>query len=534
MGVVMKKSLAVVSMFAIVMLGMFTGLRLLVVADNPTVYATQFTISIVDGTTAPQNYGVEWSLQTSDGQSLNGNGYATGGNVGTFTINDGETNNSHVITADDILFIRVQSAGLSIILGGEDVTDTYGNGVSVKLGELASSYDFTLQSNAGNDGNGGNDGENGEGGGNDVSSFNGNVWFVWAGANDAFCVHQLTGLNTFNEDGHPEMNYRTAGSITDIHTGEQLTIPNKNHFWLYDSAADVIFTDENRTEKAFSTYSEFEAFVNQDEDILRSLAYDPCGAVDGEASICTNGDRIFRVTIYNETNYQGMQFSINPEDYTYFPDWWDPVFFSNEVDLSNTSRSNPAQYESFLLEPKAHFGATETSISSIQNIEALDVPDNAVSVTNNGNGSFDVVFNSNFYVAVEFKVTTEKGVYYVTIQRTCFKAHDNKKPNQSDADIIAQFYYAASETYSSYDVVATKYYSDGTTKVEILEPQNKDEDGGTNLRCTTYATSLDANLVGVAYMAVKAGTLDGTSFNGVQAGANTGYYYDVAKRTIVY
>lgn len=135
MGVVMKKSLAVVSMFAIVMLGMFTGLRLLVVADNPTVYATQFTISIVDGTTAPQNYGVEWSLQTSDGQSLNGNGYATGGNVGTFTINDGETNNSHVITADDILFIRVQSAGLSIILGGEDVTDTYGNGVSVKLGE---------------------------------------------------------------------------------------------------------------------------------------------------------------------------------------------------------------------------------------------------------------------------------------------------------------------------------------------------------------------------------------------------------------
>ena len=67
-----------------------------------------------------------------------------------------------------------------------------------------------------------------------------------------------------------------------------------------------------------------------------------------------------------------------------------------------------------------------------------------------------------------------------------------------------------------------------------MEPQNKDEDGGTNLRCTTYATSLDANLVGVAYMAVKAGTLDGTSFNGVQAGANTGYYYDVAKRTIVY
>ena len=54
------------------------------------------------------------------------------------------------------------------------------------------------------------------------------------------------------------------------------------------------------------------------------------------------------------------------------------------------------------------------------------------------------------------------------------------------------------------------------------------------MKCTSYVTDLDENLVGVAYMAVKAGTLDGTSFKGIQAGADTGYYFDISKRRIVY
>ena len=99
---------------------------------------------------------------------------------------------------------------------------------------------------------------------------------------------------------------------------------------------------------------------------------------------------------------------------------------------------------------------------------------------------------------------------------------------------VAQFYYESSDSYANYDLVATKYYSDGTSKVSVLTPDETNQDGGTNLKFTSYVIDLEDNLVGVAYMAVKAGTLDGTSFNGIEAGADTGYYYDVDKRTIVY
>jgi hypothetical protein len=540
MGRVMKKVFVGVSVFALVLMGMFSGLKLMAWADAPTTYSTRFSIVIAEGTNPPSNYNVSWSLYARGseagqlGDYLGVNGVSSNGEGTEFSITTGTNCGDHIINGTEILVVQVQGAGLGVKLGDEDVTADYEAGVQIPLSELANSYTFTLYNpHAGGDQGGGQEGGNQSEEHHDID-FSGNVWFAWAGASDALCICKITNLQTLDSENHPIMNSIPVTDVKDIDTGEQLTIQNEKHYWLWESSQDFIFTDDSLTERAFASFTEFEAALTENEDVLRTYAIDPCGAIDGESTICTNGDRVFRATIYDSTDYQGMQFSINPDDYTYFPGWWEPIFFSNEVDLTGTTKDSPALYESFLLEPSAHFGSTDRSLSTITSVEPLDVPANAVSVTKNSDGTFDVVFNSNFYVAVEFKVTTTEDTYYVTIQRTCFRAHDTKGPNVTNPKVVAEFYYDGNETYSEYDVVATKYYSDGSTKLAILSPENTDSFGGTNLKCTSYVTDLDENLVGVAYMAVKAGTLDGTSFKGIQAGADTGYYFDISKRMIVY
>ena len=78
---------------------------------------------------------------------------------------------------------------------------------------------------------------------------------------------------------------------------------------------------------------------------------DPTGAVNGENSISTNGDRNFRLTIYNdkENEYQGLQIGV-PSNYTYFPAFWDAAFHSDVVDISDTTEANPMVTEAVLLE----------------------------------------------------------------------------------------------------------------------------------------------------------------------------------------
>ena len=242
---------------------------------------------------------------------------------------------------------------------------------------------------------------------------------------------------------------------------------------------------------------------------------------------------MFRAMIYDDSAYEGVRFLADPNEYTYFPDFWDSTFYASEVDLVGSTRANPAVYESFLIEPTIHFGNSEASMEDIESVEALNVPSSVVTITKNASdGSFDVVFHSNFYVAVEFKITTTNETYYMTIQRTTLQVRDTNG-EESTPHIVAKFYYTADDTYADYDIVATIYYTDGTKEIKILEPTSTDNDGGSNLKYATY--SIEQNGVkGVAYTAVKAGALSGSTFGGVKAGAEEGYYFDCNSRKIVY
>ena len=82
------------------------------------------------------------------------------------------------------------------------------------------------------------------------------------------------------------------------------------------------------------------------------------------STIVTNGDREFRVVIYNADTFEGIQFSQNSDAYTYFPSFWDSTFYTGMLDISGTTRENPAEYNTFVLEPTIKFAMADNSFLS--------------------------------------------------------------------------------------------------------------------------------------------------------------------------
>lgn len=634
----LKKVMAVLLAMVLMIAGLYGGNQS-VRAENVT-KSTQVKITIADGTTVPQNYGVDYAVVQNDEAHT----VVDGAPSGQVTTSDYTNINFSNIDGSYSVKIQVQSGGLGIRLNGADVTNEgWSEGKYISITALQSEYNFELfqqsQNPGGNGGNnngnqtynidfsdgtingyvisytigestvtatlpdtinlsnnvaslsendeitlsdnynaetmqvrvyasdgfsttlavengktklankqgdgglpndlklvveaknnagGGNEPGGNEPGGNEPggNTFSGTVYFVWQGIDDKLCIHKFENLTSGWTDD--TTNYFNISDVKDDSTNEAFTMSAANTvYWMWDNAEEFL--------PNYQTYSSMKETLEANENTKRSYAIDPCGFENSGSCVGTYGDRQFRAVIVDNTRYEAISFSADVNDYTYFPRWWDPILFTSTVDISNTTKENPAIYEAFVEEPNIKFATGANSLGAITSVTALDVPSGAVSVSES-NGEWTINYASNFYDHVVFEVKTSTETYYVEIERVAIQVHDNFGPNTAEADekIICEMYYPTSQNASDYDVYATIFYSDGSKKMQKLTATATNNNGGTGLYFAEYEISYTSDMVGIAYNAVEAGSLFGNTFGGAYLGSGTGTYYDIDAREIKY
>ena len=441
---------------------------------------------------------------------------------------------------------EVDWSGIGLRVAGSNILtdDIKGRLISEEGYTLAVGKQYALEdvefrnSNVGGGQEGGQEGEGGR------VPYDGIAYFIWQGENDELYFHKITGLEesaTGNEEAYNIINIPVS-DVKDDNTDEQFVISNRNYYWAWSSVTEIL--------PDYSTFSGLQADVEdreKEEEIKRKYFIDPCGAEDGENTICTNGDREFRATIYDAAKYEGLAFSKDKSAYTYFPEFWDPTVFSNTVDISNTTAENPAVYKSFLIEPQLHFGQAAGSASNITDIAAVGVPEGAVTITGDATNGFDIKFASNFYDNVTFEITTDTGKNYVKIARTAIRVTDDH--NDGATTVNAQLYYDDNESYSDYDMYATICYKDGSKSIKKVassefqtNPLNGDPlpagtyelPGGQGLKSALFSVEVSDDVEGVAFNAMKAGALSGNTFGGSYLGSGIGAYFDIEARRVIY
>ena len=190
------------------------------------------------------------------------------------------------------------------------------------------------------------------------------------------------------------------------------------------------------------------------------------------------GDRNFKVVIYNN-KYKGVSIG-DLSELSYYPAYYtNPFIRQDQFDISGTSKDNPTVIDSILLEKTVKIKTLNYNSFDISKIEALDVPSNAVSITKE-NGEWRLVFSSNFYDNVVFKVTDSKGgTEYFRVNRYTISGYlrfvDNKPT------ISADFYFDRNKSYTDFNVVAKIIYRDGKTKRVNLSAIDGIDDGLGNI-----------------------------------------------------
>lgn len=371
-------------------------------------------------------------------------------------------------------------------------------------------------------------------GGGDPGSgagFTGSVYFVWVDGS-TFYSHKITGLDgAIDNAGQLEypLNRRPLSSIKDDATNTAYTLGMNYEFCWEESFETVSATP------AFASATDKLEYLHENECTI-----DPTGAVSGENSISTNGDRVFRLTIYNDADdsYEGLIVSV-PDEYAYFPDWWDPAFHQDTYDISGTTKADPFEVEAFVLEPTVSIHSDGIA-DDITSVRALDVPAKAVSITDAGRGRFDLQFHSHFYDNVVFELTDEAGeTYYIQINRISMRVNRIAGPGVTTPYYAVDLYYADSSSYTNYDVITTIEYKDGTIETVTLTPLGAGEaqapngdlrdgrnwDGGENMLGSSYKIPFSQDMTqvsGFAVNAVASGAFSGTTYGGTYAGSGKG------------
>lgn len=366
-----------------------------------------------------------------------------------------------------------------------------------------------------------------------------NLVLVWKGTQGQICYDFVKITNTTSgADYVPNVFKNTdivdENSQNSIH--ENYQIGEEIYYVTYEASQDSeawakICTNWNWT---------------KDQNDLRILTMDPCGSEVGNSSVTATPDQAFRIII-KEAEYTSV--SLESESAaTYFPDMFDPVFYIPYNDVTGTSESNPATLTGYFLEPTFTLSTGNGSTYAIANdgadkaVVALDVPSEAVSVTNNDNGTASIVFKSNYYDKVKFKVKdVNGGFHYVTIVRTGVNLTDNFGPDVpiSDQKILGTFYYPNTDSASNYNALCTITYTDGSTKTKSVSLQNEDTGGkGLKKASFTAASMADDSVSGkeIKYVSVniiKAGG-DSNTFAGAMLGSGAGATYDVNARKVLY
>ena len=418
----------------------------------------------------------------------------------------------------------------------------------------------------------------------EMPTFNHEAYFIWKCDGNKVCVFDAKeldgfddGTNSVSNENPYVINYFKEENIVDESKGIGLEISDLNdgdYFWIltHDDFLDRLnknidehtnqhrFTSEqiNDMESRYNalgeagdnlTWNQVQEFVsyleNIDGDAKRAFALDPTGAKNGANSICTNGDRLFRATIYDDDNYEALKFDVDENNYTYFLADWDPAFISPEIDISGTSKENPAFYEIYLLEPNLKFELSKKTKTGIKSIKALDVNKNAVSITNK-NGVYTINFNSNYYNQVLFEITTNNNKkYYVVVNRIVGDLYENVFDDSADRLIVgANLLFPDTDTYQDYEVIANitrkngivesisasnikRYHEDVNHGRGVYTEKPVEEIGrGKGLKVATYGIEVDDDIVTVSFSAIRNGALNNKKFGGAFAGSGQGFEFD--------
>lgn len=106
----------------------------------------------------------------------------------------------------------------------------------------------------------------------------------------------------------------------------------------------------------------------------------PVGEPGENNAYVSYGDRLFKVVIYNDDFRAVAQVKLN--ELSYVPSHWaDPYTTRDHFDVSGTSKDNPGLMTSILLEDKVFIEAVDVNGYEIDTIEALDVPEGAVLIS---------------------------------------------------------------------------------------------------------------------------------------------------------
>ncbi|WP_031556487.1 hypothetical protein [Lachnospira multipara] len=370
-------------------------------------------------------------------------------------------------------------------------------------------------------------------------SFKGTIYLTWI-ANNKFYYHKISGLIT--NDPTTLQTKSIAEMKADNDNSVLFEIGNSYEF-CYESFGGLI--DTNDTTGNTYTNSDFNsATANQKLSMLRELdlTIDPTGAVSTSNSISTNGDRAFRLAIYTEnckafTISGSGNYTINAED---------QILTNSTVDLSDSTVSNPAEVNSFILNDTVNIvanniGSTATSIDSI---EAVNVANsNAITINNT---TRQVTFNSNFYNNVTFKITdTNNKAYYVKVNRYDMLISDSLVPDDTNNRIYSNVYYSKS-LVGNVAVQVRIVKNDGSVEItnatlsstthlpngDVVEQNYVDGSTGRETITSDILMStfyIDKTNVKDAYF-----TVINKTNNTILSGSGYGLHYSVAQRKTIY
>ena len=449
-----------------------------------------------------------------------------------FTINSVTVNGDDWESSQDEFHTTDEQYHIEISVSGNDVTgDTipriqYGGNwndyMNLSTQHNGNTHIFVLDlNNTAHQGFLGLSIEEEDGYGVDEPHFDGHAYVVWS-CGEGTCYHEFIDIPTFDDGRSTFYKYTdiTADNNTSIHFDvdaqyKAWVLPDRFHYWT------LIYKEQNHIEQinwanvdpediiaefppdmrewesaaidagmcvrphegdSGDLWSAFEWCVDDyyvQAGNLPFIRLQPVGEPQDNNAYVSYGDRNFKVVIYND-DFKGITMG-DLEELSYYPEHFtNPFVRQDQFDISGTTKNRPAMLNSILLESTVIIRALQYNSFAISSIEALDVPAGAVSITKDSTGDFKLVFSSNFYDNVVFKVTDSKGeVSYLQVKR--FTIDGWVANHGSSSTLMADFYFDREKYYSDFDLTAKVILNDGTIKNVILHAKNGIDDGLGNI-----------------------------------------------------
>ena len=319
----------------------------------------------------------------------------------------------------------------------------------------------------------------------------------------------------------------------------------KSQFYVFDG----IVIDAIKTKGSWNNLVDsIEACLSPDPtncDPSTVLPLNPAGAKDGPNSVGHNGDQEFRLIIHDE-GFMGVQFDVNPQNYTYYLGNWDP-FFANPINELSSDKENPTTYNTYLLENRLSF----YTFDDITSVKALEVSNKGVEINVVDRRRVNIKFNSNYFSEVVFEVTYASGKKgYFKANRQFVRFADNSElVMQHLADkreAYAEFIYPEDKSYEDYDVYATYTVGDKVetkkltaVKTKVIDPfagPNDDPciegmsiEAGIRLKSTRYKIDVTKDTKDISITVTKKGATEGDSYGGTFGGNGKGTKLDISR-----